>query len=96
MINNIVIIIKKRIGGKYAVLLGDFPLESSENFNLQTAVAQSFFCPIPTSHISFWRYFNEECEYIFFQNVLLLTHFACRGHKFILKYIKIENIYFKL
>ncbi len=28
VINNIVIIIKKRIGGKYAMLLGDFALES--------------------------------------------------------------------
>ncbi len=31
--NNIVIILKKRIGGKYATLLGDFVLESSENLN---------------------------------------------------------------
>ncbi len=62
MINNIVIIIKKRIGGKYATLLGDFALESSENNNSvffsestlltllpsngQTDVAQSFFCLI--------------------------------------------------
>ncbi len=30
MINNIGIIIKKRIGGKYVTLLGDFDLESSE------------------------------------------------------------------
>ncbi len=48
MINNIVMIIKKRSGGKYATLLGDFASESSENFNLifcrlQTAAAQSFF-----------------------------------------------------
>ncbi len=57
MINNILILIKKIIGGKYAMLLGDFALESSKNFNnqqflknqfcwlyrLQTAVAQSFF-----------------------------------------------------
>ncbi len=34
MINNTVIIIKKRIGRKYATLLGDFALESSEKFNL--------------------------------------------------------------
>ncbi len=33
MINNIVIIIKKRIGGKYAKLPDDLALESSENFN---------------------------------------------------------------
>ncbi len=33
MINNTVII-KKRIGGKYATLLGDFALESSEKLNL--------------------------------------------------------------
>ncbi len=33
MIINIVIIIKKRIGGKYAMLLGDFALEPSENIN---------------------------------------------------------------
>ncbi len=31
MINNIVIIIKKIIGGKYATFLGDFALVSSEN-----------------------------------------------------------------
>ncbi len=55
MINNIVIIINKRIGGKYETLLGDFAVESSENFNgiflkinsadyrIQMAVAQSFF-----------------------------------------------------
>ncbi len=30
MLDNTVIIIKKRIGGKYATLLGDFALESSE------------------------------------------------------------------
>ncbi len=53
---NILMIIKKRIGGKYAALLGDFALEPSENsehcfsqnllcwlHRLQTAVAQSFF-----------------------------------------------------
>ncbi len=35
MIINIVMIIKKRIGGKYVMLLmlGDFALEPSENFN---------------------------------------------------------------
>ncbi len=30
MLDNTVIIIKKRIGGKYATLLDDFALESSE------------------------------------------------------------------
>ncbi len=34
MIINLVIIIKKRTGGKNAMLLGDFALEPSENFNL--------------------------------------------------------------
>ncbi len=67
MINNIVIIIKKRIGGKYAMLLGDFALESLTRFFsrnqicclhcLQTTVAQSFFCPIPTSHIIILKVF---------------------------------------
>ncbi len=32
MVINILMIIKKRIGGKYAALLGDFALEPSENF----------------------------------------------------------------
>ncbi len=31
MVINILMIIKKRIGGKYAALLGDFALEPSEN-----------------------------------------------------------------
>ncbi len=31
MVINILLIIKKRIGGKYAALLGDFALEPSEN-----------------------------------------------------------------
>ncbi len=34
MINNTYIIIKKRIGGKYATMIGDFALESSEKLNI--------------------------------------------------------------
>ncbi len=34
MVNNTVISIKKMIRGKYATLLGDFALESSENVDL--------------------------------------------------------------
>ncbi len=34
MIINIVMIIMNRIGGKDEMLLGDFALETSENFNL--------------------------------------------------------------
>ncbi len=46
MINNILILIKKIIGGKYATLLGDFGifknLESSKNFNNQQFLKNQF------------------------------------------------------
>ncbi len=63
VINNIVIISEKRIGGNYGTLLGDFALESSENFNSIFLKINSADWPsssvivglIPTSHILFLR-----------------------------------------
>ncbi len=58
MINNTVIIIKKRIGGKYATLLGDFALESSEKLNLiflknqKCAMQGEDFCRLVEKHLA--------------------------------------------
>ncbi len=73
--DDIVIILKKRMGGKYAPLLDDFALESSENLNsiflrinsadsifFKLIIGSVIFCPMPTNHLSFWRHFNGEYE----------------------------------
>ncbi len=95
MINNIVIIIKKIIGGKYAMLLGDFALESSENFNsiflkinsaasiaFKTVVAQSFFVWFQQViyHFEGILMKNVKLKITIFLNLLILTHFARTGH----------------
>ncbi len=72
--NYIVIILKKRIGGKY-VTFHDFffcnlqktstlflSINSADSIAFKLIICAVIFCPMPTNHISFWRYFNGECE----------------------------------
>ncbi len=61
MINNIVIIIKKIIGGKYATFLGDFALVSSENL----IFFQNRLLTLSPSN---------GCSSVVFENLLIPTH----------------------
>ncbi len=81
MIINIVINIKKRSGGKDAMLLGDFALDPLENFNLILLTLSSsngFF--IQLQQIIQHKGLLMENVNIFAQFV---THFASTGHTYL-------------